>query len=189
MKKSLSLLAALALSAGAYAQTWTLDKAHSSLGFSITHLTVSEVDGSFKDFDAAIQSNKPDFSDATFTLTAQATSINTDNEKRDEHLRSPDYFDVASHPTVSFKSRKLQKAGKDQYKVLGDLTMHGVTKPVVLNVSFRGPAVHPMSKKTFAGFKATGTVKRSDFNIAPGTGAAILGDEVNIVANGEFVKS
>ncbi len=189
MKKALALIAGLALSAGASAQNWTLDKSHSSLGFTITHLAVSDVDGTFKDFDAAIQSTKPDFSDATFTMTAQTASINTNNDKRDEHLRSADYFDAPTHPTLSFKSRKLQKTGKNAYKVLGDLTMHGVTKPVVLNVTFRGPAENPMSKKTFAGFKATGTIKRSDFNISKGTPTAVLSDEVQIVANGEFTKA
>lgn len=190
MKKAILFLAtAAALGTTAKAQTWTLDKSHASLGFNITHMTVSDVEGSFKDFDATIQSSKPDFSDAIFSMTAKTASINTDNEKRDEHLRSADYFDAAANPTLSYKSRKIQKTGKNQYKVLGDLTMHGVTKPVVMNISFRGPAEHPMNKKTFAGFKATGKIKRSEFGIAPGTGNAILGDDVEIVANGEFFKS
>jgi polyisoprenoid-binding protein YceI len=189
MKKATLLLAAALFSASTYAQTWNLDKSHSKLGFTITHLMVNDVDGNFKDFDASIQSAKPDFSDAMFTLTAQAASINTENDKRDGHLRSADFFDTEKNPTVSFKSRKLKKTGKNSYKVLGDLTMHGITKPVTMDVSFRGPAVHPMLKKEFAGFKATGKIKRSDFNLGTaGFGDSILSDVVTITANGEFVK-
>ena len=189
MKKATLLLAAAMLSASTYAQTWNLDKSHAKLGFSITHLMVNDVDGSFKDFDASVQSAKPDFSDATFMLTAQTASINTENEKRDGHLRSADFFDAEKNPTVTFKSRKLKSTGKNSYKVLGDLTMHGITKPVTLDVSFRGPAMHPMLKKQFAGFKATGKIKRSDFNLGTASfGESMLSDEVVITANGEFVQ-
>ncbi|MES2703304.1 MAG: YceI family protein [Bacteroidota bacterium] len=189
MKKVASIAAAIMLSAASYAQTWTLDKAHAKLGFTITHMMVSDVDGMFKDFDATITSARPDFSDAVLSMTAKTNSIFTDNDKRDEHLRNPDFFDADKNPTVAFKSRSMKKNGTNKYKVAGDLTMHGVTKPVVLDLSFRGPAEHPMSKKTFAGFKITGKVKRSDFKIGESVPGAMLSDEVSIAANGEFTKS
>ena len=189
MKKMIILIATLAISASTYAQTWNVDKAHAKLGFTITHMAVSDVDGMFKNFDAQIQSSKPDFSDAVFTLTAQTASINTDNEQRDKHLQSPDFFDAEKNPTITFKSTSLKKNGNNAYKVTGNLTMHGVTKPVVLDISFRGPAEHPMLKKPFAGFKVNGVIKRSDFNLATsGMADAILSNEVTVTANAEFVK-
>jgi polyisoprenoid-binding protein YceI len=186
MKKVSVFMAAMMMAAASYAQTWTLDKAHAKLGFSITHMMVSDVDGMFKNFDASITSSKPDFSDAVFTMTAQTNSIFTDQEKRDGHLRGADFFDAEKYPTITFKSKSLKKSGNNAYKVSGDLTMHGVTKPVTLELSFRGPAEHPMNKKPFAGFKVTGTIKRTDFNIASSTPGAMLSDEVTIAANGEF---
>lgn len=189
MKKVSILMSALLLSAATYAQTWTLDKAHAKLGFTITHLMVSDVDGSFKNVDATITSVKPDFSDAVFTVTAQSSSVFTDNDKRDEHLRGEDFFDVSKNPTITFKSKSMKKNGTNAYKVTGDLTMHGVTKTVVLDASFKGPAVHPMSKKTIAGFKVSGTIKRSDFKMGDKYPGAMLSDEVVILANGEFEKA
>jgi polyisoprenoid-binding protein YceI len=188
MKKVSIFAAALMLSAATYAQTWNVDKAHAKLGFTITHMMVNDVDGMFKSFDATITSTKPDFSDAVFSMTAQTNSIYTDNEKRDAHLKSADFFDAEKNPTVTFTSKSMKKAGANKYKMAGDLTMHGVTKPVVLDLSFRGPAEHPMTKKPFAGFKVTGKVKRSDFNIGSTFPGAMLGDEVEIAANGEFSK-
>ena len=179
-------MTALMLSAASYAQNWTLDKAHAKIGFTITHMMVSDVDGTFKNFDATLTSAKPDFSDAVFSMTAQTASISTDNEKRDEHLKSPDFFDAAKNPSVMFKSTSMKKDGDNKYKLMGNLTMHGVTKPVTLELSFRGPATNPMTKKPFAGFKISGTVKRTDFGIGASMPSAMLSDDVVITANGEF---
>jgi polyisoprenoid-binding protein YceI len=188
MKKT--VLAVLFLMSGAvvFGQNWSLDKSHSKLGFGITHLMVSSVEGSFKSFDAKIVSSKEDFSDAVVELTADVNSIDTDNEQRDNHLKNPDYFDAAKYPALTFKSKSFKKVADKKYKVAGDLTLHGVTKPVELEVTLNGTAVHPYNKKTIAGFKATGVLKRSDFAIAPSTPAAALSDEVSITANAEFVK-
>jgi len=189
MKKLTLLAAALIISASTFAQTWNLDKAHAKLGFSITHMGISDVEGMFKQFDATIQSSKPDFSDAVFNLTAQTASISTENDQRDAHLKSPDFFDAAKLPTLTFKSKSLKKVSANSYKVTGDLTMHGVTKSVTLDLSFRGPAMHPMAKKPFAGFKVTGVIKRSDFNLATsGMTNTMLSDDVTITANGEFIQ-
>lgn len=188
MKKVTILLAALALTASVKAQNWKLDRTHSRLGFTITHMMVSDVDGMFKEFDAAIQSTKPDFSDAIITMAAKTSSIFTDNEQRDQHLRAPDYFDAEKYPTLTFRSNSIKKNGNNKYKLTGDLTMHGITKPVTMELVFKGQAEHPMTKKQIAGFRLTGTIKRSDFKIAEGTSTAALGDEVQIIANGEFTQ-
>ena len=192
--KKLSLLVIatsvmLLTSLHAIAQTsWELDKAHARLGFSITHLMISDVEGSFKNFTASIKAPKADFTDAKVELSADVSSINTDNEMRDKHLVSPDYFDAAKFPKLTFVSKSFVKTGGNTYTVTGDLTMHGVTKSVSLTAVAK-TGVNPMSKKNAAGFKITGTVKRSDFDISPKTPNAILGDEIEIIANAEFSQS
>jgi len=190
MKKTALLFAVCSLfSLAGFAQnTWSLDKAHSKLGFTVTHMLISDVDGSFTDFDATITSSKDDFSDAVVEMTAKAGSVNTQNEKRDAHLKNEDFFDVTKHSTITFKSKTFQKVGENKYKVTGDLTLHGVTKPVTLDATLRGTTVNPMSKKTVAGFKVTGTIKRSDFNFGTKYPNAMLSEEVTITANTEFVK-
>jgi polyisoprenoid-binding protein YceI len=167
--------------------TWSLDKAHAKLGFTITHLMVSDVEGWFKTFDATVTSSKDDFSDAVAEMTADASSINTDNEQRDKHLKSSDFFDVAKYPVITFKSKTFKKAGDKNYKVTGDLTMHGITKTVELDAVCR-TGKNPMSNQAVAGFKITGVIKRSDFGIGSSMTSAILSDEVSIVANAEFIK-
>jgi polyisoprenoid-binding protein YceI len=188
MKKATIIAALLISSAATFAQTWTVDKAHSRLGFNITHLSVAELGGTFNSIDAKLTSAKPDFTDAVVELTADVNSINTDNEQRDGHLKTPDFFDAAKFPNLTFKSTSFQKVGDKKFKVSGNLTLHGVTKPVVLDVVFNGTSTNPMSKKTIAGFKITGVIKRSDFGIAPSMPAAMLSDEVALQASTEFAK-
>ena len=148
MKKVNLILAAVVISAAsADAQTWSIDKAHSKLGFGVTHLMVSDVEGSFKSVEAKITSSKDDFSDAVIELTADVNSINTDNEQRDTHLKSPDFFDAAKFGSLNFKSSSFKKVEGKKYKATGELTMHGVTKTVTLDVIFNGTAVHPYNKK------------------------------------------
>jgi polyisoprenoid-binding protein YceI len=188
MKKVSILMTALMLSAASFAQTWTVDKGHSKVGFTVTHLMVNDIDGNFKNFDASIMSSRPDFSDAQFTFTAQTNSVFTDNDKRDEHLRSPDFFDAANNPTINFVSRSVKKVGDKKLKITGDLTMHGITKTVVLEASYRGPMTHPMTHKPDVGFKITGKVKRADFKLGDKFPNAMVSDEVTITANGEFTQ-
>ncbi|WP_345213883.1 YceI family protein [Mucilaginibacter gynuensis] len=190
MKKTIMLLAAAILvNTAVFAQTtWNLDKAHANLKFTVTHLLVSDVDGSFKDFDATIVSSKPDFSDAKFSFTAQTASVNTENEKRDGHLKSADFFDVEKFPTITFASTSIKKVADKKYKVTGNLTLHGTTKVVTLDLWYRGTIVNPMSKADDAGFQVTGTIKRSDFAFGTKFPAAVVSDEVEIKANGEFGK-
>lgn len=167
--------------------TWTLDKSHAKLGFTVTHLLISDVEGWFKDFDAKITSSKDDFSDAIVEMTANVSSINTESEQRDTHLKSPDFFDVAKFSTIIFKSKSFKKEGI-YYKVTGDLTMHGVTKTIDL-LAICKTGINPMSKKAIAGFKITGNIKRSDFGIGTSMPSTMVSDEVALIANAEFVKN
>jgi polyisoprenoid-binding protein YceI len=188
MKKYMLFLAGAFAATALSAQSWTLDKSHAKLGFSITHMMVSDVEGNFKSFDVKLQSANEDFTDAKIELTADINSINTDNEGRDKHLRGADFFDAEKYPTLSFKSKSFKKVDTNKYVLGGDLTMHGVTKEVTLYVTLRGTTVHPYNKKTVAGFKVNGTLKRSDFGVGSGTPEAVLGDEITISSNLELTK-
>lgn len=189
MRKTQLIIAAMLVAGFATAQSWTLDKAHSNLGFTITHLIVQDVDGTFNDVSINLTSSKDDFSDAKVEMTANVASINTSDEKRDKHLKEPDFFEVDKYPTLNFKSSSFKKVGENSYEMKGDLTMHGVTKPIVLNVALKGKGMDPYAKKPMAGFKIQGKLKRTDFNIGKGTPSAIVGDEVEIKANIAVWKS
>jgi polyisoprenoid-binding protein YceI len=191
MKKIVSILAAVLLTITAVSaqSTWKVDKNHSKLTFTITHLAVSDVEGLFKDFDVTVVTTKPDFSDAKFTLVAQTATINTEIEKRDNHLKSADFFEVDKHPTMSFVSTAITKGeGTNRYKLKGNLTLHGVTKPIVMDLWYRG-TIAGQGGKEVAGFQLTGEIKRSDFSFGSKFGSPMLSDEVQIKANGEFSKS
>ena len=189
MKKIIILLAVALVNTAAFAQsTWNSDKMHSKLQFTITHLAVSDVDGEFKDFSVTILASKPDFSDAKFELTANTASVNTGVDARDNHIKSGDFFDVANFPTLTFVSNGITKTAANHYKLSGNLTLHGVTKPVAMDLWYRGTITNPMSKADDAGFKLTGVIKRSDFNFGSKFGSPMLSDEVVINANGEFAK-
>lgn len=189
MKKLFSIVALAFLSTGLFAQTtWKADTLHSKVSFGITHLGIAEVTGLFKSFDVTATTTKADFSDAVFELTIPTASINTEVGMRDDHLRSPDFFDVAKYPTMTFKSSSIKKAGLNRYKLSGNLTLHGVTKPVTMDLWYRGSTVHPQNKANIAGFQLTGSIKRSDFGIGPKFPAPMLSDKVTIKADGEFIK-
>jgi polyisoprenoid-binding protein YceI len=190
MKKIIVITTAFLLTAGAgFAQDWTWDKAHSQLNFGVTHMTINEIDGTFSTVDAKLTATKDDLSDAQITLTADVNSINTGNEQRNNHLKSDAFFDAAKYGTLTFTSTSFQKVDGKNYTLNGNLTLHGVTKPVVLNVVFNGTIVSPMNKKTIAGFKVKGIIKRSDFGIAPSFPVTAVSDEVMLNANVEFVKN
>lgn len=190
MKKIFILLAAAFSYTAASAQTtWSVDKAHSNVKFTVTHLMVSDVDGIFKNYDATITAAKPDFSDAKFQISIQTASVTTDNDQRDKHITSPDFFDVATYPTITFTSTGITKTSDKHYKLTGNLTLHGVTKPASFDLWYRGTIQNPMSKADDAGFQLTGTIKRSDFNFGSKFGNAMVSDEVAIKANGEFGKA
>lgn len=168
-------------------QEWTMDKAHSKLSFSVGHLMVSDVDGWFRNFDATVVAEKSDFSDAVVTMTAEVESIDTDNSIRDKDLKSDNFFDVAKFPRITFKSKSFTKVDNNNYKVTGDLRIHGITKTVELNAYSR-MGTNPMSKADVVGFKVTGTIKRLDFGVGKNSPTAVVGDDISIVANVEFEK-
>lgn len=191
--KKLTLYSALIVTALLFSfktlapSTWTLDKAHGKLGFVITHLLVNDVEGAFTNFDATVNAINDDFTDASVTMTADVSTVNTFNDRRDGHLKSADFFDAAKYPTLTFASTSFKKISATKYKVLGSLTMHGVTKPEELDVTAKS-GINPMNKKNIAGFKIEGTIKRSDFGIGANYPSAVLSDEIKLNANAEFVK-
>lgn len=164
--------------------TYTLDLSHSRLGFSVKHMGIADFNGSFSNFETKITSTKADFSDASVELSADINSIYTGNEMRDNHLKTADFFDAEKYPKLTFKSTSFKLVKGKQYKIVGDLTMHGVTKKVELDAVHNATIDHPQSKKPIAGFKVTGIVKCSDFGIAtPG-----IANEVNLIADLELAR-
>ncbi|MCW3081486.1 YceI family protein [Segetibacter sp.] len=170
----------------AVSTTWQNDDMHSQLSFTVTHLGINDISGTFNDVDVTVQSTKADFSDASFELTAKTASIDTRVEPRNKHLKSADFFDVETYPTLNFKSTGIKAAGKNQYKLTGDLTIHGVTKPVTMNLLYKGTVENPMSKKPTAAFQISGTIKRTDFGVGEKFPSGMVSDEVRIKADGEF---
>src|SRR5690554_6654970 len=181
MKKVLSFLVVAMVSTSLFAQTtWEVDKAHAKVAFTVVHLGISDVAGLFNDFDANIVSSQDDFSDAVFELSVNVNSIDTEVDKRDDHLRSPDFFNVEKHPKMTYKSTSIKRSGNDRYQLTGDLTLHGVTKPVTMELWYRGTIENPQSKAVISGFQVTGTIKRSDFNLGVGVGPPMISDEERI---------
>ncbi|MCS6989062.1 MAG: YceI family protein [Chloroherpetonaceae bacterium] len=192
MKSLLSLIVAVFVAKSALAQTvWTIDGSHSDISFSVSHLVVSEATGRFKKFEGELKAKSDDFVDADVSLTIDAASIDTDDDKRDGHLRSPDFFDVAKFPAITFKSKSFKKVEGNRYKLAGDLTMRGVTKPVELDVIFKGMAKSPWGHSVSA-FKVTGAINRTDFGLTWNktleAGGLLVGEIVNFSANIELVK-
>lgn len=189
MKKINTLLALLFFAGSTFAQaTWTLDNAHTKIEFNVTHMAVAEVEGNFKDFEGTIVSKTDDFNGADVSFAAKTASIDTDNDKRNDHLKSPDFFDAAKYPEITFKGTLAKDGGK--YKLKGDLTMHGVTKKVDFDVTYGGSI--DTGKGMKAGFKLTGKVDRKDYgltwaNKVP-TGELVVGDIVEIVCKIEANK-
>ena len=167
---------------------WKSDDPHSQLGFTVTHLGIADVSGTFNDFDVTVASSKPDFSDAVFELTAKIASIDTRVEARNNHLKSADFFDAEKYPTLNFKSTAITKLNGNKYKLTGHLTLHGITRQVTMDLLYKGTVENPMSKKQTAGFQVTGVIKRSDFNVGNGFPAPMISDEVTIKADGEFAQ-
>ena len=195
MKTSiLSFLFCFALAkSNAQTPTWTFEKSHCKIGFSIAHFGISETEGQFRKFDGNITTSKSDFSDAKFTMTIDVNSIDTDDSKRDEHLKSADFFDATQYPTITFVSQSFKKTGNNKYQLTGSLTMHGVTKKITLNAVYGGTVLKDPFGNTKAGFKFTGKINRKDWgltwNKTMDAGGVAVGNEVTITCNVEFLKS
>jgi polyisoprenoid-binding protein YceI len=190
MKKIIIILSAFfALTAFTISNNvWKHDPAHSQLGFTVTHLGIADVSGVFNDFDVTVQSSTSDFSDAVFDLTVKTASVDTRVEARNDHLKSADFFDVEKYPAMHFKGTAIKKSAENKYQLSGDLTLHGITKPVTMDLEYRGTVENPMNKKQTTGFRVTGTIKRSDFNLGSGFPPPMISDEVRIKADGEFAQ-
>ena len=192
LRSTLVLLAALAAPALAQStSTWEIDPAHSSIQFGVRHLMISTVKGTFPKFTATVVGDEKDPTSTVIEASIDAASIDTKESKRDEHLRGADFFDVAKYPTITFKSTKVEQAGGRRFKVHGDLTMHGVTKPVTLDVEAT-PEVKGMRGETRAGARATTKINRKDFGInwskTMDGGGLVVGDDVDVTIDVEAVK-
>ena len=192
MKKTLILAAALLINSALFAQTkWSVDPVHSSVKFSVTHLFISVVEGQFKKFDGTVATKTPDFSNSEVNFTVDVNSIDTDNENRDKHLKSPDFFDAEKYPSMTFKSTSFKKLSGNKYQLNGNLTLHGVTKPVKFNVTYGGIAKDGYGN-TKAGFKASTVINRFDYglkwNNLTEAGGATVGKDVTIDLRLQFAK-
>jgi len=185
----LALTLAVATAASAAPATWTIDQNHSQVGFSVRHF-FSKVPGTFSKFSGSVVYDPQKPENSSVKADIDPSSIDTKNEKRDNHLRSEDFFDVAKLPTLTFVSTKVTSAGKDKLKVDGNLTMHGVTKPVTLDVTFLGAGPSREGEQR-SGFEAKTTINRKDFGIlwnkTLDQGGTMLGDDVDIQLNVEGV--
>jgi polyisoprenoid-binding protein YceI len=173
------------------ATKWSVDKAHTNVIFSVSHLVVSDVQGSFKSFDGSMESAKADFTDAKILFTVDVNSIYTDNDRRDGHLKSDDFFNAEKFPQIKFVSTSFNKTGDNKYKLAGNLTIRDVTKPVTFDVTYGG-TVNAMGG-THIGFKAKSTINRFDYNLkwnaATEAGNLVVGKDVDITINLDLKKS
>lgn len=171
--------------------TWKIDPSHSEVTFKVKHLVVSTVTGKFKTFEASVDSDKEDFTDAKIQFSADIDSIDTGSEQRDGHLKSPDFFDAASHPKLTFTSTSVTKKSDSDYVVKGDLTIRGTTKPVELEAEFGG-IQSDFYGNTVAGFEMTGKINRQDYGLTwsavTETGGVVVSDQVKLVINIELHK-
>ena len=170
---------------------WTLDSTHSELAFKVRHMMITNVKSEFRKFDASIESNGADFTNSSINVSIDATSIFTNEDKRDGHLKSADFFDVENYPTLSFQGKSFKKEDDDEYKLTGILTIKGVSKEIELDVEFGGINKDPWGNEK-AGFSVEGKINRKDFglnwNAALETGGVLVSEEVKISSEVQFVK-
>lgn len=170
---------------------WTVDKPHTSIRFAVSHMVVAETEGTFKVFDGTVEHTKADWSDAKINFSVDVNSINTDNENRDKHLKSDDFFNAEKFPAITFAGTSFTPKGNNKYELKGNLTIRDVTKPVTFDVTFGGVATSTRGDK--AGFKATTTINRFDYNLkwdrATETGGLVVGKEVEVVVRLELNKA
>lgn len=169
---------------------WVLDPMHSEVQFKVKHLVISTVTGSFRKFEGEVITESDDFSDSEVDFSLDVDSIDTTQEARDQHLKSAEFFDAATYPKISFKSTSLTKNGSD-YKLVGDLTIKDVTKPVTLDVEFGGSAAD-FYGQTKAGFEITGKINRKEFGLTwdgiTEAGSIVVGEDIKLIINAQFTK-
>ena len=190
--KKLMLTAALTLSSFALASTWDIDTAHASGNFSVKHLAISSVNGTLGDVTGKVEMDDKDVTKSKVEVSIDLKGINTKQPKRDDHLRSPDFFDVEKFPALTFKSTKVEKGDGSKLKVTGDLTMHGVTKSVTLDGELTAEATNPFSGAKARGFSGTTMLNRKDYglnwNKALEAGGLLVGEDVKVSVEAELVK-
>ena len=170
---------------------WAIDAPHSELHFRVKHMMISHVTGSFTKFEGTVTTEEDDFSTAKINFSADIDSVNTSNEHRDGHLKTAEFFDATNHPKITFESTSMEKISDEDYKLHGNLSLHGATQPIVLDVTYGGTVKDPWGF-TRAGFSINGKVNRKDYgleyNAILEAGGVALGEEVKINANVEIVK-
>ncbi len=185
-------LVTLVLPAIASASTWTIDPDHSYVGFKVRHLMVSNVKGNFTTFNGTVDLDDKDVTKSKVAVNIDTNSIDTNVQKRDDHLRSADFLDVAKYPAMTFASKKIVQNGKDRTAITGDLTLHGVTREVVLDAESLSPESKDPWGNIRRGTTATTTINRKDFgltwNAALETGGVVVGDEVTILLEIEMIR-
>lgn len=171
---------------------WAVDVSHSAIDFSVKHMMIAKVKGSFHNFEAQIAADPEDLTTADIAVQIDLSSVDTRNADRDAHLKSADFFDVENNPKLLFKATKIVGKGDGEYAVTGDVTLHGVTRPETFSVTFEGIGKDPWGNEK-VGFSATGSLKRSDYgltyNAALETGGVLIGDEVKIAIEFEAAKA
>ena len=191
-KQFLGLALLLVVTSFSFAQTtWKLDRSHSNVKFTVTHMVVSEVEGAFKMFDGSLVASKADLSDANINFSVDVASVNTDNERRDGHLKSDDFFNAEKFPKMTFVSKNFKPLGGNKYALTGDLTIRDVTKTVTFDVTYGGQ-VNTGNGKAKAGFKAKTTIDRTAFNLkwsrAIEGGGLVVANDVEITVFAEMDK-
>ena len=188
MKKIVSLLFMGLMAVNSFAQNaLKSDPAHSRIQFSVTHLGISEITGNFEKATLNMNVDEKNFTNSKINFVVDVNSINTHIEARDNHLRNEDFFDVKKFPEMVFQGTSIKAIKKNLYQVAGNLTLHGVTKPVTVNMLYKGMVVNPMSKKKTYGYQVVGVIKRSDFGIGGGYPEAMISDKVQIKGDFEMI--
>ena len=191
MKKLSILIALFSITLVSAQSKWNIDPSHSSIRFAVDHMVISEVEGIFSKYEGTVITTKEDFSDAKINFTVDVNSVNTDNAKRDEHLRGADFFETDNYPKMTFMSTSVTKTDIGNYHLKGKLTLHGVTKEITLAMTYGGTTKDPWGN-TKAGLKVTGVINRTDFGLKYNSvleaGSLMIGEDVTITAKVELAK-
>lgn len=192
MKKLTILLTAVLLTMlSTNAETWKFDKSHTTIGFEVSHMVITSVNGKFKEYDGTVTTDGDNWENAQINFTAQVNSIDTDNQDRDKHLKSPDFFAAEEYPLMTFVSKSMKKVGDNKYKLTGDLTIRGKTKEITLDVTHNGTVTDPWGN-TRAGFTIEGVVDRFDYGLewskTLDTGGLVVGEEVELEIEAELIQ-
>ena len=193
-KQLLNILLIICTATFTYGQTlvsnksYKIDKSHSSLLFTLSHFVISDVNGSFKDFQGDLQYSKVDFSDAIVNIDIKAASLETNDANRDTHLKTADFFDISKYPEITFQSTSFKKVKNQNYQIKGNLTVNGITKPITLEAIYKGEFTNPTYKTTSAVFQISADIVRKDYNIGNTYPSAALGEIVQLKGVIELLK-